>query len=135
MAGNLITGLGANAGVGPGAAATYVTSFGIGSGHSLGGGNYPDGSPVYASVYTKFNTSAATVVASGQSIQTFTATGFGAGDWCDIVSGVTALPNGIVMQAYFSGSSQGSIMFSNFSTATTTVPITTVVVKMDKVAP
>lgn len=135
MAGNLIAGLGVNAGVGPGAASTYLTSLGIGSGHSLGGGNYADGTPVYASVYTKFNTSAATIVASGVSTQTFTATGFGPGDWCDITSGATALPQGIIMQVYFSGSSQGSIAFSNTSGATTTVPITTVVVKMDKIAP
>jgi hypothetical protein len=135
MAGNLGLGLGANAGVGPGASATYVTSLGVGSGHSLGGGDYVAGTPIYASVFTKFNTSAATIVASGQSVQTFTATGFGPGDFADICSGATTLPQGIVMQVWLSAASQGSIAFSNLSGATTTVPVTTVIVELLKIAP
>jgi hypothetical protein len=116
-------------------AAPGFTSMSIGSGHSLGGGNYPAGTPVYASVYTTFNTSAATVVASGDSTQTFTATGFGPGDYIGICSGATALPQSVLMRAYLSASSQGSIVFSNLSGATETVPVTTVVVHLAKITP
>ena len=114
---------------------TGFTSIAVGSGHSVGGGDYPAGTALYASVYTTFNTSVATVVASGVSTQTFTATGFGPGDYVGICSGATALPQGIGMQVYFSASSQGSIAFSNTSGATTNVPITTVVVHMEKITP
>ncbi len=114
---------------------TVFSSISIGSGHSVGGGNYPGGTAVYASQYSTFNTSAVTIAASGVSVLTFTTAGFGPGDWVGVSSGATALPQGIVINPYFSAASTLAIGFSNTSGAATTVPITTLVVKMDKVAP
>ncbi len=114
---------------------TQFPALTLGSGHSVGGGNYPDGTPVYSSVYTTFNTSAVTVVASGVSVLTFTVNGFGPGDYINACSGATAIPQGIVINAYLSAASTVALGFSNTSGATTTVPITTVVVHLVKITP
>lgn len=111
------------------------TSVTIGSGHSVGGGDYPSGTAVYASVYTTVNTSAATVVASGVSSQNITVAGFGPGDYVNVCSGATALPQGILMQAALSAASTVAVSFSNTSGATTTVPVTTLIVHLVKITP
>ena len=114
--------------------ATQFTSLAIGSGHSLGGGDYASGSTVLAIKYITVAPSVATVVASGVSTQTFTATGFGLSDWCD-ASFVTALPQGVFAQVWLSAASQGSIAFSNTSGATTAVSGATFILQLVKLAP
>lgn len=114
---------------------TGLTALAIGSGHSVGGSDYPTGTAVYASVYSTVNTSAATVIASGISTQSITFTGFGPGDYVNVCSGATALPVLVGMSAYLSAANTVSVAFSNLSGATTTVPITTLLVHLVKVTP
>lgn len=112
---------------------TVFSSISIGSGHSLGGGDYAAGTAIYAHQFLTVSSSTATVVASGVSTQTISTPGFGLGDVVT-ASFITALPQGVSAQVWMSAASQASLALSNTSGATTGVSATTVILNLYKVA-
>ena len=128
---NLVATPGPNAGNNT---ATQFTSLSIGSGHSLGGTDYPAGTTIYGITYSTIPVVATTVTATKSVTTTATVSGYTVGDYVNaVVASASGLSAGVTLDAWMSAGATVTIQYSNVSTAAANQIATNVLLECVKV--